>query len=113
MAYVVCCKWHDAQGSTISHNQPPWANQQSKRRPMPFPTGRRRERYIISNDTGEDVVPLDMSRVADAVPKLQAGSSYGDTAIELLGDVVIWSLFLWFGRPRGGKTCVCDCLVMF
>ena len=48
-----------------------------------------------------------------AAPKPHAASSDGDTAIELLGEVVTWSVLVWFGRQRGRKSWVCDGLDFF
>ena len=48
---------------------------------------------------------------AGAVPKPHAGSSDGDTAIELLSETVIWFVLVWlvwFGRQRGMKNRVCN-----
>ena len=50
---------------------------------------------------------------ADAAPKPHAASSDTDTAIELLGDVVTWSVLVWLGRRRGLKNWVCDSLDFF
>ena len=41
---------------------------------------------------------------AGAAPKPHAGSSDGDTAIELRSEVVTWLVLVWFGRQRGRKT---------
>ena len=35
---------------------------------------------------------------AGAAPKPHAASSDPDTAIELLSEVVTWSVLVWFGR---------------
>ena len=45
---------------------------------------------------------------AGAAPKPRAASSGGDTAIELLSDVVTWSVLEWFGRQRGTDNWVYD-----
>ena len=37
---------------------------------------------------------------AGAAPKHHAASSDGGTAIELLSEVVTWSVLVWFGRQR-------------
>ena len=50
---------------------------------------------------------------ADAAPKAHAGSSDGDTAIELLSEVVTWMVLIWFGRQRGMKNWVCEGPVFF
>ena len=54
-----------------------------------------------------------MSWVVGAAPKPRAGSSDGDTAIERLCEVVIWSVCVWFARQGGMKNWVCDGLVSF
>ena len=46
-------------------------------------------------------------------PKAHAGSSDGDTAIELLSEVVTWSVLTWFERQRRMKNWACDGLVLF
>ena len=50
---------------------------------------------------------------AGAAPKPHAASSDADTAIELLSEVVTWSVLVWFGRQRGMKSCVCNGLDPF
>ena len=35
-------------------------------------------------------------------------SSDGDTAIQLLSEVVTWSVLVWFGKERGMKSWVWD-----
>ena len=54
-----------------------------------------------------------MSWVVDAAPKPHAGSSDGDTAIEHQGEVMTWSVLVWFTRQRGTKNWICDGLVTF
>ena len=41
---------------------------------------------------------------AGAVPNPHAGDSDGDTAIELLREVVTWLVLVWLGGKGGGKT---------
>ena len=48
-----------------------------------------------------------------AAPKPHAASVDADTAIELLSEVVIWSVLVWFGRQKGMKNWVCDGLDFF
>ena len=50
---------------------------------------------------------------AGAAPKLHATNSDADTAIELLSEVVTWSVLVWFGRQTGMKNWVCDSLEFF
>ena len=50
---------------------------------------------------------------AGAAPKRHAGSSDGDTAIELLREVVAWLVLVWFGKHTGMKNWVCDGLDFF
>ena len=47
---------------------------------------------------------------ADAAPEPHTGISNGDTALELLSEVVTWLnlVLVWFGMQRGMKTRVCD-----
>ena len=55
-----------------------------------------------------------MSWVAGVDPKPHAGSRDGDTAIELLSEVVTCSILVWFARQRWMKNSwVCDGLVFF
>ena len=54
-----------------------------------------------------------MSRVAGEAPKPQASSSDGDTTIELPGEIVTWSVLVWYGRQRGMKKGLCDGPVFF
>ena len=70
--------------------------------------GRRGQRPIVSAGTAEEAIVLGTS-----APKPHAGSSDGDTAIELLCEVVTWSVLVWFARQRGMKNWVCDGLVIF
>ena len=48
-----------------------------------------------------------------AAPKPHAANSDADTAVELLQEVVTWSVLVWFGRQRGMKNWVCDGLDIF
>ena len=75
--------------------------------------GRRGQRPIVSARTGEEAIDLGMSWVADAALQRHAGSSDGDTAIELLSEVVTWSMLVWFARQGGRKRWVRDGLVKF
>ena len=50
---------------------------------------------------------------AGAAPKPQAASSDADTAIELICEVVTWSVLVLFGRQIGMKNWVCDGLDFF
>ena len=50
---------------------------------------------------------------AGAAPKPQAASSDADTAIELICEVVTWSVLVLFGRQIGMKNWVCDGLEFF
>ena len=50
---------------------------------------------------------------AGAASKPRAASSEVDTAIELLSEVVTWSVLVWFGRQRGMKNWVYDGLDFF
>ena len=50
---------------------------------------------------------------AGAAPKPHAASSDADTAVELLSEVVTWSVLVWFGRQTGMENWVCDGLVSF
>ena len=43
-----------------------------------------------------------------AAPKPHAGNIDGDTAIELLSEVLTWLVLVWFGRQTGMKNWVCD-----
>ena len=43
-----------------------------------------------------------------AAPKPRAGSSDGDTATEVLSEVVTCLMLVWFGRLRGKQNWVCD-----
>ena len=90
----------------------PEGNRRGERRPASSP-GRRGQRPVVSAGTAEEAIALGMSWVAGAAPKPHAGSSDGDTAIELLSEVVTWSVLVWFARQRGMKNWVCDGLVNF
>ena len=50
-----------------------------------------------------------------AAPEPHAGSSDGDTVIELLIEVVAWLnlVLVWFGMQGGMKTRVCGGLKIF
>ena len=61
----------------------PEGNQRGERRPTSSPW-RRGQRPIVSAGTVEEAIALGTSWVAGAAPKPNAGSSDGDTAIELL-----------------------------
>ena len=52
-------------------------------------------------------------RWVSAAPKPHAASSDPDTSIELLSEVVTWSVLVWFGRQTGMKNWVCDGLDFF
>ena len=45
---------------------------------------------------------------AGAAPKSHAASSDANPAIELLSEVVTWSVLVWFGRKRAMKNWVSD-----
>ena len=83
----------------------PEGNQRGERRPAYSP-GRRGQRPIVSAGTAEEAVALGMSRMAGAAPKPHAGSTDGDTAIELLSEVVTWSVLVWLARKRWMKNWV-------
>ena len=87
-------------------------NQQGEQRPAPSP-GRRGLRPIVSAGTAEEVIALGTSWVAAAAPQPHAGSSDGDTAIELLSDFVTWSVLVWFARQIEIKNWACDGLAIF
>ena len=90
----------------------PEGNQRGGRRPT-FSPGHRRQRPIISAGTVEEAIALEMSRVAGAAPKPHAGSSDADTEIDLLSEVVTWSVLVWFARQRGMENRVYGGLVIF
>ena len=50
---------------------------------------------------------------AGAAPKPHAGSSDGDTGIEVLSQVVTWLVLMWFREANRDKNRVCDALVFF
>ena len=50
---------------------------------------------------------------AGAAPKPPAGSSDGDTGIEVLSQVVTWLVLMWFREANRDKNRVCDALVFF
>ena len=50
---------------------------------------------------------------AGADSKPHTASIDEDPAIELLSEVVTWSVLVWFGRQRGMKNWVCDGLDFF
>ena len=49
--------------------------------------------------------------MAGAASKTHAGSSDGDATVELLSEIVTWSVLVWSERQRGMKNRVCDGLV--
>ena len=57
------------------------------------------ERQIRFASTGRRLSLLTYLGWAGAVPKPHAGNNDGDTAIELLSEVVTWLVLVWFGRP--------------
>ena len=98
-----------AKKNRITHKgqRIPEGNPRGERRPASCP-GRCGQRPDVSAGTAEETIALGRSWVAGAAPKLHAGSSVGDTAIELLSEVVTWSVLVWFARQRGVKTWTCD-----
>ena len=54
-----------------------------------------------------------MGSLGWAALRPHAGSSDGDTAIELLSELVTWSVLVRFGRQRGMKRWVWDGLDLF
>ncbi|MEP5116183.1 MAG: hypothetical protein ABJQ90_10695 [Parasphingorhabdus sp.] len=42
-----------------------------------------------------------MSWVAGATPESHAGSGGGDATIELLSELITWSVLVWFARKEG------------
>ena len=50
---------------------------------------------------------------AGTASKPYAASSDANPAIELLSEVVTWSVLVWFGRNRAMKNWVCDGLEFF
>ena len=71
----------------------PEGNQLAERWPASSP-GRRGQRPIVSAGTAEEAIALGTSWVAAATPKPHAGNNDGDTAIELLSEVVTWSVLV-------------------
>ena len=90
----------------------PVGSQRSERRQASSPENRG-YRQIVFAGTGEEAIALGTLGWAGATPKPHAGSSDGDTAIELLGEVMAWLVFAWFGRQGGMKNQVCDDLDFF
>ena len=75
----------------------PEGNQRGKRRPASS-RGRRGQRPIVSPSTAEEPIALGMSWVAGGPPERHAGSSDRDAAIELVREVVTWSVLVWHAR---------------
>ena len=97
---------------TYKGQRTPGDNQRGERRPASS-LGRRGQRPIVSAGTAEEAIVLGTSWGPGAAPKPHAGSSDRDTAIELLREVVTWSVLVWFARRRGRKNWVCDGVVIF
>ena len=63
--------------------------------------------------TAEEAIALGTSWVAGAAPKPHAGNSDGDTAMDLVSEVVAWSVLVWFAGQREMKNWAGDGLVIF
>ena len=85
----------------ITHKGPQTreANQRGERRPASSP-GHRGQWQIVSAGTAGEAIALETPCVAGTATRPHAGSSDRGTAIEVLSDVVTWSVLVWFARQR-------------
>ena len=85
----------------------PERNQRGERRPA-SPPGRREQRPFYLPGP-----PKSLSLLGCRGWLAQPRSPTQTAAIELLSEVVTWSVLVWFARQRGMKSCVGDGLVFF
>ena len=76
-ATLVACAGHKPRGGTTSTPNPPLSGPRSGRLP-PDTARAQSERYKQNNDDGPAAPPIDVSKIAEPVPKAEPRSRYGN-----------------------------------